>query len=220
MANKNIKTREGFTIIEVVLVLAIAGLIFLMVFIALPALQSSQRDTQRQQDMSRVNNALVNYQRNNSTKNNNLPGQASFLASELVDDDGYFLDECKNNIACRFVRDYLNSASGETDADGNLINTFNDPDGVPYNVVITTNAASNDEFYYDNISENGGGLAGNPSEDGGVTIDGGPAAYQDHIVYIIPGGKCSGESVVESTLRHFAIMYRTEGSGVYCVDSQ
>ena len=38
---------KGFTIIEVVLVLAIAGLIFLMVFIALPALQSSQRDTAR-----------------------------------------------------------------------------------------------------------------------------------------------------------------------------
>ncbi|MBP6924997.1 type II secretion system protein [Candidatus Saccharibacteria bacterium] len=34
----NNQTKKGFTIIEVVLVLAIAGLIFLMVFIALPAL--------------------------------------------------------------------------------------------------------------------------------------------------------------------------------------
>ena len=34
----NKQTKKGFTIIEVVLVLAIAGLIFLMVFIALPAL--------------------------------------------------------------------------------------------------------------------------------------------------------------------------------------
>ncbi|MBQ3261101.1 type II secretion system protein, partial [Candidatus Saccharibacteria bacterium] len=32
----NINFKKGFTIIEVVLVLAIAGLIFLMVFIALP----------------------------------------------------------------------------------------------------------------------------------------------------------------------------------------
>ena len=38
------KNKKGFTIIEVVLVLAIAGLIFLMVFIALPALQRSQRN--------------------------------------------------------------------------------------------------------------------------------------------------------------------------------
>ena len=47
MSNKLDQHKNGFTIIEVVLVLAIAGLIFLMVFIALPALQRSQRDAQR-----------------------------------------------------------------------------------------------------------------------------------------------------------------------------
>lgn len=46
--------RKGFTIIEVVLVLAIAGLIFLMVFIALPALQRSQRDAQRKNDIAQI----------------------------------------------------------------------------------------------------------------------------------------------------------------------
>ncbi len=56
---------KGFTIIEVVLVLAIAGLIFLMVFIALPALQRGQRDTQRKDDLSRVNTQLSNYASNN-----------------------------------------------------------------------------------------------------------------------------------------------------------
>lgn len=47
------KGRTGFTIIEVVLVLAIAGLIFLMIFIALPSLQRSQRDQTRKNDVSR-----------------------------------------------------------------------------------------------------------------------------------------------------------------------
>jgi prepilin-type N-terminal cleavage/methylation domain-containing protein len=56
---------KGFTIIEVVLVLAIAALIFLMVFIALPALQRSQRDTQRKQDLSRAMTAISSYQSNN-----------------------------------------------------------------------------------------------------------------------------------------------------------
>lgn len=56
--------QKGFTIIEVVLVLAIAGLIFLMVFIALPALQRNQRDTQRRSDVSRVNTQISNYQTN------------------------------------------------------------------------------------------------------------------------------------------------------------
>ena len=63
--------KKGFTIIEVVLVLAIAGLIFLMVFIALPALQRSQRNTRRRQDMARILSAFNDYQANN---NGNMPG--------------------------------------------------------------------------------------------------------------------------------------------------
>lgn len=62
----NVQTRkEGFTIIEVVLVLAIAGLIFLMVFIALPALQRNQRDTARKADISTVSSAYGDYLGNN-----------------------------------------------------------------------------------------------------------------------------------------------------------
>lgn len=56
---------KGFTIIEVVLVLAIAGLIFLMVFIALPTLQQNQRDTQRRDDISRFKAQINQYQANN-----------------------------------------------------------------------------------------------------------------------------------------------------------
>jgi prepilin-type N-terminal cleavage/methylation domain len=53
-----LKNKKGFTIIEVVLVLAVAGLIFLMVFLALPALQRSQRDMQRKQDLLIVKEAV------------------------------------------------------------------------------------------------------------------------------------------------------------------
>ena len=60
--------KPAFTIIEVVLVLAIAGLIFLMVFIALPALQRNQRDTQRKNDMSRLKTAMDSYKANNRGK--------------------------------------------------------------------------------------------------------------------------------------------------------
>ena len=71
MTKENIKSKKGFTIIEVVLVLAIAGLIFLMVFVALPALQRSQRDTQRRDDMARFMSQLSQYQANN---NGQVPG--------------------------------------------------------------------------------------------------------------------------------------------------
>lgn len=67
----NTQTKQnGFTIIEVVLVLAIAALIFLMVFIALPALQRGQRDTQRKADLGRLQTAIQKYQSNNR---NQLP---------------------------------------------------------------------------------------------------------------------------------------------------
>lgn len=59
------QTKKGFTIIEVVLVLAIAGLIFLMVFIALPALQRNQRDTARKNDASIVASGVSTYISNN-----------------------------------------------------------------------------------------------------------------------------------------------------------
>ena len=64
MSKQEIK-QKGFTIIEVVLVLAIAALIFLMVFIALPALQRSQRDTARKNDVSIVSSAVSSWQGNN-----------------------------------------------------------------------------------------------------------------------------------------------------------
>ena len=60
-----LKNKKGFTIIEVVLVLAVAGLIFLMVFLALPALQRAQRDAQRKQDLAIVRAAINTYKSNN-----------------------------------------------------------------------------------------------------------------------------------------------------------
>jgi len=44
----------GFTIIEVLIVLAIAGLIMLIVFLAVPALQRNSRNTQRGNDAGRA----------------------------------------------------------------------------------------------------------------------------------------------------------------------
>lgn len=59
------KQEKGFTIIEVVLVLAIAALIFLMIFVALPALQRGQRDTARKNDVNAIA-AAINTNRSNN----------------------------------------------------------------------------------------------------------------------------------------------------------
>lgn len=52
------KRTEGFTIIEVLIVLAIAGLILLIVFLAVPALQRNSRNTQRNNDAASIGGAI------------------------------------------------------------------------------------------------------------------------------------------------------------------
>lgn len=93
MLSKRTSTLQGFTIIEVVLVLAIAGLIFLMVFIALPALQRNQRDTQRRQDYANLASAVTNFTTNNNGKlptgDGNLKMKATDLNADGTDPDGY-----------------------------------------------------------------------------------------------------------------------------------
>jgi prepilin-type N-terminal cleavage/methylation domain-containing protein len=65
---KKSKGNQGFTIIEVMIVLAIAGLILLIVFLAVPALQRSSRNTQRKNDAGQVAAAVANFISNNSGK--------------------------------------------------------------------------------------------------------------------------------------------------------
>ncbi len=59
------RKEDGFTIIEVLIVLAIAGLIMLIVFLAVPALQRNSRNTQRKNDASAVASAVANFLSNN-----------------------------------------------------------------------------------------------------------------------------------------------------------
>lgn len=53
-----LRNQKGFTIIEVLIVLAIAGLIMLIVFLAVPALQRGQRNNARNADASRIAAAI------------------------------------------------------------------------------------------------------------------------------------------------------------------
>ncbi len=57
---------KGFTIIEVLIVLAIAGLILLIVFLAVPALQRNSRNTQRKNDVAALLGAVSEFSNNNN----------------------------------------------------------------------------------------------------------------------------------------------------------
>lgn len=59
------KRQEGFTIIEVLIVLAIAGLLMAVVFIAVPQLQRNSRDNARQNMVQRLKTEMETYSGNN-----------------------------------------------------------------------------------------------------------------------------------------------------------
>src|SRR6476659_351152 len=63
------KQDQGFTIIEVMIVLAIAGLIMLIVFLAVPALQRNSRNTQAKNAAAAILATINEYQTNNNGSN-------------------------------------------------------------------------------------------------------------------------------------------------------
>jgi prepilin-type N-terminal cleavage/methylation domain-containing protein len=97
------KKTEGFTIIEVLIVLAIAGLIMLIVFLAVPALQRNARNTQRNHDASLVL-AAVNECLNN---HNGIVASCDSTAEVAVD---------TNNLAVLKTYDFGAASYAQTNA--------------------------------------------------------------------------------------------------------
>lgn len=57
---------DGFTIVETLIVLAVAGLILLIVFMAIPSLERNSRNNQRRQDVQTILQAVSHYELNDS----------------------------------------------------------------------------------------------------------------------------------------------------------
>lgn len=74
MLKKDTNQQKGFTIIEVLIVLAIGGLILLIVFLAVPALQRNARNTTLKNDASALAGGFSEY---NSNNNGALPASIS-----------------------------------------------------------------------------------------------------------------------------------------------
>lgn len=139
-----LKNKQGFTIIEVVLVLAIAALIMLMVFIALPALQRSQRDTQRKDDVSRLQAAISSYTSNNRGKSPFGPAADGGSNTET------------------FINNYLR-------VEGEL---FQDPQGEDYEFVPKLGAADDAPAGSGQIAVHGGGKCQDGEDAGDSSISG------------------------------------------------
>ena len=190
---------KGFTIIEVVLVLAVAGLIFIMVFVALPALQRSQRDNARRDDIMKFISEVKNYQTSNR---GSLPGGGDTLGnSETLSvkpnkNTGLVDGNPKPNTWAGFHNDYLGS-------------NYMDPDGEYYNLVVMKCNANTD------VTCKGAGdyLTNLPTMAFG---EGG----SDYNILVVLQAKCSGTTAVgSSNPRNLAALYRMEGSEAYCFNT-
>jgi prepilin-type N-terminal cleavage/methylation domain-containing protein len=185
---KKINTKKsGFTIIEVVLVLAIAGLIFMMVFIAYPALRRSQRDTQRRNDVAKVVTAIQSYQASNRGE---LPGER--FGTRWMFEGRNAGSTWHSKISGSWDNFYVTYLLNKTD---NTSDAFTDPDGSPYNLQVE---ACNLE-------------TGECPQRAGTFKD------QYHSMLIVKGGACDGEKIkAGSGKRNFAVAYKKEGGGVIC----
>jgi len=189
------KTKKGFTIIEVVLVLAIAGLIFLMVFIALPALQRGQRNTQREDDISRFLTAANSYQTNNN-------GKIPFVASTTT---GY-----PSGVNSKFVPRYIDKECKAGDGENAVAagsykdcgNEFTDPDGTIYKMKALMSGAQTSVFADSVTFGEGTGMA-------------------NHTIQAVVNATCGDENstVAGTGTRQYALLYMLEGNSVTCNDN-
>lgn len=109
------KFAKGFTVIEVTLVLAIAGLIFLMMFVALPGLRVSQRDSQRRDDIAMFLESVKKYQTNNRGA---LPGAGDNTSGPITVTWSQANNSAVQESTWRgFYRDYLKEKFVDPDGD-------------------------------------------------------------------------------------------------------
>lgn len=214
--------KRGFTIIEVVLVLAIAGLIFMMVFIALPALQRSQRDTQRSNDVARVQTALNNYQANNRGA---IPTDGKYIAGHEKPTTSIGNDKNITKKWSYFYDNYLivDSAGAQ--------DVFADPDGSFYSLWIEEcldksnspkvgdECNSNLQRYNKTFDDQSNAVleqTASVTQDNTTDAD----AVLGHAIMIIKHASCQGEVATYSTgARKVAILYKKEGGGTFCLNN-
>ncbi|MBQ8984971.1 type II secretion system protein [Candidatus Saccharibacteria bacterium] len=194
------KRKSGFTILEVVLVLAIAGIIFLMAFLALPSLWSSERDAARRANVMAYISAIKNYQTNNSR------GALPVLSGNGP--EKFTMDEIIANPASgswkAFVKDYIG-------------NDFEDPAGVKYNFYIVKCASASgtdiDTGAVCAYQDKPFGAANNPN-------DPNLASGTDYNLYTVIGATCQDDYAVKTnSSRSVATVYIMERAGRYCYNT-
>ena len=184
------KNKKGFTLIEVVLVLAIGGLILAMVFIAVPNLSALQRDNERRDDMMLF---IDNLQRFKS--NNNRGALPSGTPPITISGTSITFGQTDGTTWADFYKGYFHD-------------NFVDPSSTErYNWKIIECGRSN----YGKCQEGNNTL---------TTLRTGTFKQNDYNMYIIIGATCdSGDAVYSPNNRNVAVLYRLERGELYCANT-
>ena len=212
------KRKTGFTIIEVVLVLTVAVIIFLMAFLAFPSLQASQRDAERKANVMEFISALKNYQTNNSR--GALPIVSNNTCINNTTDQNWCEIEWDSDKLPTgdktwgsFLKDYISK-------------NLKDPNDENYTLLITECKGADEgngiDISVDQPCEHPGEsrLRGKSVEAANSTDDPEVKGGVNNILYTITGATCDGDHAVKSSnSRNVAVVYIMERAGRYCYNT-
>lgn len=157
--------------------------------------------TQRRNDLARLSTAITQYQTNN---NGRLPGKQDGVNVTCKPQNstyGALIDTTNStNEACKFIASYMHSANANKDDESEFV----DPTGEPYKLEI---AAYNK------------GTIGDKKQT--LTNDDYNNEQTGKTVYLTTNSRCGENETVVGTnnKRDYSILYKLEGSGVYCKDN-
>lgn len=204
--------KKGFTVIEAVLVVAIAGLIFLAMAIAIPMLIRSQQDTDRRKDINSLIAKVQEYQANNRKA---LPSMGT--ASTL-----FYQAQATTRFQSSTTNDwteFLNNNLPNTyyDSTNNFHNNFEDPNGNLYQFSIVPCATSEvggscNETYYQKDASGSKDQISKYFE----------AKFpNDYTILIVLNAKCqSSQKVIAAPgNKNLAILYKLETNDTYCTNN-
>ena len=186
------KKLNGFTIIETILVLAVGGLIFSIVFLALPGAFANARDGQRRDDVLFTVNKLKNFQANNNR---------GALPTDKITTSGLYI----NGSGITF-----GTTTGVTWTDfykGFFDESYADPQGTRYNWQIVNCESS--------------GATGTECKNSKLTnFMSKTFENSNNTMYFVVGATCNGDTAVSTpNTRMVSVLYKLERGGTYCVNT-
>lgn len=188
------KKVHGFTLIEVILVLGVAGLIFALTIIVLPSLWASERDAARRDHIMHFVSQVKNFQTNNNRGALPSPNDESYFGKKVDDQKTSTLTIAGSTRTSNaedaatwkgFYRDFFDDS-------------FMEPNGLFYDLNIMLCAASkfNDDCLNESLNKTD------------TNVDG--------IINVVIGAVCDGEKPKKSAnARRIAAVYQLE-HGRYC----